>query len=96
MPPRQSNLETLPIEISEQGNCRELGILAVSVMYPEEGDTEAEAIAKSTCFDCPVATQCLAVAIKNKEHGVWGGTTERDRRNIVRTQRNRRRYGTDR
>lgn len=98
MPPRQQNLETLPIEIAEQGNCRELGILAVSVMYPEEGDREAEAIAKSVCYDCPVATKCLEVAIKNKEHGVWAATTESERQTIhrkrVRNRNGKRNYAS--
>ncbi|MCZ7629104.1 MAG: WhiB family transcriptional regulator [Microthrixaceae bacterium] len=33
---------------------------------------------------CPVATQCLEYAIENRiDHGVWGGTSERQRRRII-------------
>jgi hypothetical protein len=86
MSTKMQKLESLPIEIAEQGTCRELGSLAVTVMYPEEGDKEAEAIAKSVCYDCPVATRCLEVAIRNREHGVWGGHTESERKTIHRKQ----------
>ena len=34
------------------------------------------------CLDCPVMDECLEFAIKHEEHGVWGGTTERERNKI--------------
>lgn len=36
----------------------------------------------ATCNRCEVRTQCLNHAIREKEIGVWGGTTERERRRI--------------
>lgn len=37
---------------------------------------------------CPFLTECLHYAIDNKEsHGVWGGTSERDRRKIWKIRR---------
>lgn len=33
------------------------------------------------CGICPVSDQCLAYALSNRiEHGVWGGTTPKQRR----------------
>ena len=39
--------------------------------------------AKRICAGCPVALQCLAQAIHGEEHGIWGGTTEAERRSNV-------------
>lgn len=39
--------------------------------------------AKAVCRECPVQAQCLAFAIvTNQEFGVWGGTTEQERRKL--------------
>jgi WhiB family redox-sensing transcriptional regulator len=36
--------------------------------------------AKAICnTPCPVKQECLHEAIRNKEYGVWGGTTETER-----------------
>lgn len=41
--------------------------------------------AKSVCMGCPVRTECLADALDNRvEFGVWGGSTERERRALLR------------
>jgi WhiB family redox-sensing transcriptional regulator len=51
------------------------------------GDFAAEvAVAVSVCRTCEVRRECLSHAIANSELlGVWGGTTERDRRRMIRT-----------
>jgi WhiB family redox-sensing transcriptional regulator len=39
--------------------------------------------AKQVCEECPVAGQCLEFALAtNQEAGVWGGTTEDERRRL--------------
>jgi WhiB family redox-sensing transcriptional regulator len=38
--------------------------------------------AKKICATCPVALQCLAQAIDGEEFGIWGGTTEVERRSM--------------
>jgi WhiB family transcriptional regulator, redox-sensing transcriptional regulator len=38
--------------------------------------------AKRICMACPVRRQCLEFALTHDEHGIWGGTTERERRAI--------------
>jgi WhiB family redox-sensing transcriptional regulator len=36
--------------------------------------------AKSICWGCPVADECLEYAIEsNQTYGIWGGTTEQER-----------------
>ncbi|MFJ3906115.1 WhiB family transcriptional regulator [Streptomyces sp. NPDC090025] len=41
--------------------------------------------AKAVCGGCAVRTECLAHALDHRiEHGVWGGTTERERRKLLR------------
>jgi WhiB family redox-sensing transcriptional regulator len=43
------------------------------------------AAAKAVCAGCPVRARCLDYAVDNAlDHGVFGGTTERDRRTLVR------------
>ncbi|WP_019819119.1 WhiB family transcriptional regulator [Saccharomonospora saliphila] len=59
----------------------------VSDMGPGAQQT---ARAKAVCARCPVANQCLEYAIENGlDHGVFGGTTERERRALIRTRRAR-------
>ncbi len=41
-------------------------------------------LAKSVCTRCPVRTECLDFAIATRQvHGVWGGTSEDERRRIL-------------
>lgn len=54
--------------------------------YPEKGESAREALA--VCRRCEVAAPCLAEALAADERfGVWGGTTERERRRLRRAQR---------
>ena len=46
-------------------------------------------IARSICGTCPVKEQCLRIALKYEEEGVWGGTTTQERR----VMQNRKRTG---
>jgi WhiB family transcriptional regulator, redox-sensing transcriptional regulator len=44
--------------------------------------------AKAICAGCPVRERCLAFAVDSGlDHGVFGGTTERERRELVRRSR---------
>ena len=52
-------------------------------------DTHARAErdhARGLCAGCPVRPQCLELALRIPagQHGIWGATTERDRRAILR------------
>lgn len=65
------------------GACRGLD---PDVFFPE---TEEESdTAKAICDSCDVRIACLEHALSSREKvGVWGGTTERERRRIVRQRR---------
>jgi WhiB family redox-sensing transcriptional regulator len=44
--------------------------------------------ARDICRTCPVQVECLEYAlVENIQHGVWGGTSERERRRIRRERR---------
>lgn len=41
--------------------------------------------AKQVCAECPVHVECLEYALEtNQDSGIWGGTSEEERRNIRR------------
>ena len=44
---------------------------------------ENERGAKAVCFKCPVRLDCLEYAVRNDVAGIWGGTTESERRRIM-------------
>lgn len=53
--------------------------------------------AKEVCDRCPVRHECLTFALETgQDFGVWGGTTEIERRAIRRKQVRHRRYLTTR
>lgn len=50
--------------------------------YPEKGGDTA--VARKICNRCYVKDECLRYAVENREeHGVWGGTTTRQRRKLI-------------
>ena len=52
-----------------------------SAFIPEVGGSTAHA--KGICQSCPVSPACLRYALDDPDLvGVWGGTTERERRTI--------------
>ena len=56
------------------------------VFYPSN-DASVD-VPKRVCGDCPVKVECLEFALSNNEvFGVWGGTSERERRRIKRSRR---------
>lgn len=64
------------------GNCANK---PPSLFFPSDGVGVERA--KTVCEGCPVATECLEYAIANRiDHGVWGGTSERQRRRIIRAR----------
>lgn len=59
--------------------CAQVG---ADVFFPSKGDEHRHsAQAKAVCARCPVQADCLFEALANREeHGVWGGTSPRQRR----------------
>ncbi|MDP9403226.1 MAG: WhiB family transcriptional regulator [Actinomycetota bacterium] len=47
---------------------------------PRRGTPPDVAPALAVCFACPVQAPCRAYALDHGELGVWGGTTDRHRR----------------
>jgi WhiB family transcriptional regulator, redox-sensing transcriptional regulator len=65
-----------------RGLCAELPTSeADRLFFPERG--QSSKAARALCSECPVQAECLEYALERREaFGVWGGTTERDRRKI--------------
>ncbi len=60
----------------------------VEIFFPETDDDAVVEVAKAVCEMCPVRQACLEHALAHREReGVWGGTTERERRRIHRQRR---------
>lgn len=65
------------------GACRGLD---PDIFFPETADEED--LALGICAGCAVRVACLEHALARREKvGVWGGTTDKDRRRIVRQRR---------
>ena len=60
-----------------------------------ELDTRQVEAAKGICQGCPVQGSCLQFALDNGEHGIWGGTTEDERRRLRRLRRKDNTAGQD-
>jgi WhiB family transcriptional regulator, redox-sensing transcriptional regulator len=55
-----------------------------AIFFPSDGVGVDRA--RRICNQCEVATPCLEFALENKiDHGVWGGTSERQRRRFHKT-----------
>jgi|TARA_B110001454_G_C12709424_1_gene430069 hypothetical protein len=55
--------------------------LETDIFYPQRG--ESTVIIKTICRACPVVKPCLEYAMRNMEKfGIWGGTSERERRRM--------------
>lgn len=66
-----------------RGRCRDI---PPSAFFPSDG--VGVEVAKRICAECPVKSPCLEYALTNRiDHGVWGGTSERERRRILRQRR---------
>ena len=57
-----------------------------TIFFPSDG--VGVQVAQRICAECPVAEACLEYALEDRvDHGVWGGTSERERRRILRRRR---------
>lgn len=53
------------------------------IFFPERGGSSKAA--RSVCVECGVRVECLKYALRNREQfGIWGGTSERERRKLRR------------
>jgi WhiB family redox-sensing transcriptional regulator len=68
---------------ASKGACKD--IADPSMFFPARGENDRVAAAKQVCAGCPVRAECLQWAIDTHEkYGVWGGLSERQRRDLRR------------
>ena len=73
-------LSFTPEAWTARGACRGIDTEA---FFPERGGDVK--LAKSMCATCDVATECLDYALRTSQtFGIWGGTSERERRSMRR------------
>ena len=66
-----------------EGLCRDK---PPAIFFPSDGVGVDRA--RKICAGCPVRELCLEYALTNRiDHGVWGGTSERERRRILKRRR---------
>jgi WhiB family redox-sensing transcriptional regulator len=66
-----------------EGNCQNH---PPATFFPSDGVGVDRA--RRICGTCPVTAICLEYALTNRiDHGVWGGTSERERRRILKRRR---------
>ena len=65
--------------------CRQID---PDMFFPEPDDPQRfqlTKMAKQACSVCPYIVECLAGALeRNEPFGIWGGTTEQDRKRMKR------------
>lgn len=72
-----------PTPWQDLGACHGLD---TSLFFPGRGESVAEA--KAVCARCMVRSECADYALASGQRfGIWGGTTERERRRIRAEQR---------
>jgi WhiB family transcriptional regulator, redox-sensing transcriptional regulator len=70
-------------EWMSRGTCQDF---PPEIFFPNDG--VGVAAARKICALCPVEDRCLEYALVNHiVHGVWGGTSERQRQHILRQRR---------
>lgn len=66
----------------DQAACRGMD---TNLFFPERGHNATDEV-KAACASCPVAQQCLDYAMAlGDRFGIWGGTSDKQRRVIRRT-----------
>ena len=78
---------TWSTEWQRQGLCRagDSSVFFPPAHFERKPEREArEARAKTICARCPVREECLSWALAIREpHGVWGGHSESERRQLL-------------
>ena len=63
---------------AKQGNCRGGD---ADLFFPGRGGSTRAA--RAICGECPVVAECRDYAVRTKQaYGVWGNTSERQRRRL--------------
>ncbi len=64
--------------------CRQV---PADVFFPDSGDNAGARAAANLCRGCPVLLPCLTWAVAHEQHGVWAGTTPKQRAQLRRMGR---------
>lgn len=72
-----------PAEWMREAACRGMDIES---FFPDRYEIADFRAAKQVCQRCTVAAECLDAGL-DENHGVWGGTSVKDRRRIKRERR---------
>lgn len=62
------------------------------VFFPDQEDINYYHVmkeAKRICVMCPYQIECLEVALKTGDPGIWGGTSQKERQRMKRSGRTR-------
>ena len=82
-------IEDEQLDLTWQGRANCVGV-DPDIFFPERGASTKDA--KSICRACVVCEDCLEYALVNGEKfGIWGGTSERERRRLRRARAAQRR-----
>src|SRR5690348_16458568 len=66
----------------DDANCKGMD---PAIFFPDPWAGQSVAPAKAICAECVVRSECLDWALGHEENdGVWGGTSQRERRRIKR------------
>lgn len=57
-----------------------------ALFFPGPGDHKARAQALAICAGCPVKGQCLEWALELELPGIWGATSENQRKQLARAR----------
>lgn len=77
--------EALDISWMSQARCRK--IPDPDIFFPEHDSPSYTLFGRSFCGPCPVRVECLAYAMACDMSGVWGGTSEAERRSLKRKRK---------
>ena len=83
----QYRMPRLDTKWQEQAICVETD---PETFFPSKGDRRGVRAAKRVCDQCPVKQECLEYALEFGAWnlpGIWGGLSERQRREIARERR---------
>jgi WhiB family redox-sensing transcriptional regulator len=72
-----NNTQKLDLKWMENAACKDMGY----TIFMSENIKDIK-LAKAICAGCLAIKECFDYALANYEKGIWGGTTEIQRRNI--------------
>jgi len=73
----------------QEANCKGTNTRTFFIYREDKNQRQRREAAYQVCRTCDVRQECLDYAIVNQEVGIWGGTTDKDRRLLRRHAQNR-------